>query len=93
MFRFHENNGYANALSCCVIRVWIALLHCVIIIDGNIGRLLSLFTAVLALFSIHLLNGDLGGSIVIILFSPLGTGQVSNIFLGEEFHMFSSRLT
>jgi hypothetical protein len=41
----------------------------------------------------HLLNGDLGQSIVIILFSFRETGQVSNIFLGEEFHMFGSRST
>jgi len=65
---FHDNNGYANAFPCCFIRVWLALLHFVIIIDGNIERLLSLFTRVLPFLSFHLLNGDLGESIVVILF-------------------------
>jgi hypothetical protein len=97
LFRFHDNNGYANAWPCCAIRVWLALLHFVIIIDGNFERLLSLFTAVLAFLSLHRLNrlnGDLGEPIVIILPPPpSGTGQVSNIFLGEEFNMLCSRLT
>jgi len=96
LFPFHANNGYANAWPCCVIRVWLASLHFVIIIEGNIERFLSLFTAVLSSLSFHHLNGGLGESIVIILLLLLfflGTGQVSNIFLGEEFHMLSSRLT
>lgn len=43
--------------------------------------------------SFHRLKGDLDESAVIILLPYRKTGQVSNIFVREEFHRFSSHLT